>query len=137
MVVTGKTGDGGGARGGAVLGLLLLWLALYFGVRFYLEAHPELSEGVRIGLALVPMPVFMAFGWSFIRSLRGADELERRIQLEALAVAFPLGLLLLTTLGLMQRAVELNFENWSYNHVWQLFAVFYIAGLMFARRRYA
>jgi hypothetical protein len=81
--------------------------------------------------------VFAYFLWSFIRALRSADELERRIQLEALATAFPLGLLLLTTLGLVQRAVTLSFEDWSYNHVWPMFALFYLAGLMIARRRYA
>jgi hypothetical protein len=74
--------------------------------------------------------------WSFIRSVRDADELERRIQLEALAIAFPLGLLLLTTLGLVQRAVELSFQDWSYNHVWPVFAFFYVAGIVIAKKRY-
>lgn len=34
-------------------------------------------------------------------------------------------------------AVELNFEDWSYNHVWPFFAVFYMAGVVIARKRYA
>jgi hypothetical protein len=73
---------------------------------------------------------------TFIRGIRSADELERRIQLEALAFAFPVGLLLLTTLGLAQRAVTLRFEDWSYNHVWPMFVVFYLAGVALARKRY-
>ena len=121
----------------AILGLFLLWLAFYFAVRFYLEAHPELPGRGRLLLAFAPVPVFAAFLWSFIRSVRNGDELERRIQLEALAIAFPLGVLLLTTLGLVQRAVELSFEDWSYNHVWPMFAVFYVAGVVIARKRYA
>ena len=96
-----------------------------------------LPTGVRLGLAFVPTPVFALFLWLFIKGIRSADELERRIQLEALAVAFPLGVLLLTTLGLVQRAVELNFQDWSYNHVWPFFVIFYLGGLMLARRRYA
>ena len=87
-------------HGSAVLGLLVLWLLLYFGVRLYLEANPDLGRGVRLALAFVPTPVFAAFLWRFIQGVRSADELERRIQLEALAVAFPLGVLMLTTLGL-------------------------------------
>lgn len=118
------------------LALLLAWLVLYFGVRFFLEANPELSPPTRLALAFVPTPVFALFLWTFIQGIRGADELERRIQLEALAIAFPLGLLLLTTLGLAQRAVELNFEDWSYNHVWPMFAFFYLFGSAFARKRY-
>lgn len=119
------------------LGLAVLWIALYFGIRLYLEANPDLAAPVRLGLAFVPVPVFAMFLWRFVLGVRSADELERRIQLEALAVAFPLGLLLLTTLGLAQRAVELKFEDWSYNHVWPFFTLFYVFGLMLARRRYA
>ena len=47
-----------------------------------------------------------------------------------------LGLVLLTTLGLAQRAVQVNFQDWSYNHVWPMFAFFYIAGIVIAKRRY-
>jgi hypothetical protein len=92
---------------------------------------------MRLALAFLPTPAFAVFLWKFIQSVRSADELERRIQLEALAVAFPLGLLLLITLGLVQRAVELNFEDWSYNHVWPMFLFFYLIGNWAARRRYA
>jgi hypothetical protein len=122
--------------GGGVAGLLLVWLVAYFTVRFWLEANPGLAESTRLALALVPVPLFSIFVWSFVRSVRRADELERRIQLEALAIAFPLGLLLLTTLGLVQRAVELDFQNWSYNHVWPMLVFFYFVGIVIARKRY-
>ena len=72
----------------------------------------------------------------FVQRIREADELERRVQLEALAVAFPLTALLFMTLGLMQIAVPLSPDNWSYRHTWPLIYVFYFVGLMAARRRY-
>ena len=72
-----------------------------------------------------------------ILGIRQLDELERRIHLEALAVAFPLGILLLMTLGLLQRAITLKFEDWSYGHVWPFMFLFYFVGLALARRRYA
>ena len=123
--------------GTIVVGLLVLWLLLYFGIRLFLEAHPDLAREVRLALAFAPTPVFAAFLWRFIQGIRSADELERRIQLEALAIAFPIGVLMLTTLGLVQRAVDLDFQDWSYNHIWPWFAFFYLIGNAFARRRYA
>ncbi|MES2521245.1 MAG: hypothetical protein V4617_01010 [Gemmatimonadota bacterium] len=123
--------------GKGILALLLLWLVLLFAIRFYLEAHPELASGIRLALAFVPVPVFALALWKFMGAIREADELERRIQLEALGLAFPLGLLLLTTLGLVQRAVELNFQDWSYAHVSWMFFVLYLGSLVVARRRYA
>ena len=125
-----------GPRGSTVALSLLLWLVTYFAIRLLLEANTDWPSTMRLALSLVPTPLFAWFLWNFVRSIRGADELERRIQLEALAVAFPLACLLITTLGLVQRAVTLNFEDWSYNHIWPMFALFYFVGLMLARRRY-
>lgn len=124
------------SEGKTILIIGLLWLLLYFVIRVYLEANPGLPRGVRLGLAFVPTPVFALFLWRFIQGIQEADELERRIQLEALGVAFPLAMLLVTTLGLVQRAVELNMKDWSYNHVAPYFFLFYLAGLINARRRY-
>ena len=123
--------------GRLIAGLGLAWLVLYFAIRLYLESRAGLPRGMRLGLAFIPTPVFGLFLWNFVLGLQSADELERRIQLEALAVAFPLGVLLLTTLGLAQRAVALDFQDWSYNHVWPFFMIFYLIGLVLARRRYA
>jgi hypothetical protein len=52
------------------------------------------------------------------------------------AVAFPLTLLLIMTLGLLQVAISLPLDDWSHWHVWPLIYVFYLAGLARARRRY-
>ena len=114
----------------------VLWLVMYFGARVLLKQE-AVSTGLRIGIALAPVPVFGAFLWQVIRSIRNADEFERRIHLEALAVAFPLTLLLLTTLALMQRAVDLSVEDWSYAHVWIYLPIFYLGGLTLARKRYS
>ena len=69
---------------------------------------------------------------------RGAalGELERRIHLEALAIAFPLATVLLLTLGLLDLAITLPGEDWSYRHVWYWLPILYAAGLTIAKRRY-
>ena len=113
----------------------LLWLVAYFAARGFLE-RSDLERGVRITIALAPIPIFAWFLARFIGAIRTLDELERRIHLEAMAVAFPLGILLLQTLALMQRAVELKFEDWSYAHVWIYLPIFYFLSLGFVRKRY-
>ena len=116
--------------------LAVVWLLAYFGARGILE-QTDLATGVRVAVALAPIPFFTAALVRVINGIRHLDELERKIHLEALAVAFPLGIVLLMTLGLLQRAVTLKFEDWSYGHVWPLMFTFYFVGLVFARRRYS
>jgi hypothetical protein len=69
--------------------------------------------------------------------MRNLDELQRRIQLEALAIAFPAVLLLLMTLGLLQVAgVAVSQEDWSYRHIWFIALASYAVGVKMAERRY-
>jgi hypothetical protein len=114
----------------------VLWILLYFAARVLLK-NSTASTPVRVAIALAPIPAFAGFLWLVIKGVRSADEFERRIHLEALAVAYPLAMLLLMILALLQRAIELKFEDWSYAHVWYYLPIFYFLGLMLARRRYA
>jgi hypothetical protein len=113
-----------------------LFMVLFFIARGLLELD-TLSTTVRVLVSLLPLPAFAWFLWAFVTAIGEADELERRIQLEALAIAFPLTLLLLMTLGLLQVAVPLSPDDWSYRHIWPFLYVFYFVGLAWARRRYA
>ena len=115
---------------------ILLFLALYFVARLSLEST-TLSTATRMLIAVLPLPAFAWFLWAFINGIREADELERRIQLEALAVAFPLTLSLFMTLALMQIAVPLSPDDWSYRHTFPFIYVFYLVGVVMARRRYS
>jgi hypothetical protein len=112
-----------------------VWLSLFFIARGMLEV-PSRPTYERVLLAIMPLPAFAWFIWEFTKGVAAADELERRIQLEALAVAFPLTIFLLMTLGLLQVAIDLPMEDWSYRHIWPLIYVFYLIGLTVARRRY-
>ena len=112
-----------------------LWLALYFVARFALEST-GLATWMRVAIAMAPVPVFVWFLLAVARWTARADELERRIQLEALAFAFPLTVLLIMTLGLLQLAIELSMDDWSYRHLWPIIYVFYLFGFMRARKRY-
>jgi hypothetical protein len=113
----------------------VLFAASYAGAMAVLKSF-ELPPAGRIAVALSPLPFFAAFLASEIRLLRRVDELERRIQLEALAVAFPAALLLMMGLALLERAVALSPADWSYRHTWFFLPLFYFLGLGIARRRY-
>lgn len=112
------------------------WMATYLGARLMLE-NPDLPAWLRVAAAMTPTPVAAIALLAIIRGARQLDELERRIQIEALATAFVLAVLLLMTLGLMELAVALNRDDWSYRHVWAMLPIFYFIGLTLARRRYA
>lgn len=112
------------------------WFAAWIGARFVLEIS-GVPTWARVAAALAPAPIAGAALLTIMRGARELDELEQRIQLEALAIAFILAVLLLMTLGLMELAVTINRNDWSYRHVWALLPMLYFAGLTFARRRYA
>ena len=116
--------------------LAVTWLVAYWAGRLILE-NPDRSLSVRLTAALVPVPIFAAFLWAYVMMVRTADELEQKIHLEALAIAFGLATLLLTTLALMQRAVTLSFQDWSYAHVWIYLPIFYFVSYGFIAKRYS
>ena len=112
------------------------WFVAWIGARVVLES-PSVPTWARVVAAMAPAPLGAAALLTIVRGARELDELEQRIQLEALAIAFVLAVLLLMTLGLMELAVTLNPDDWSYRHVWAMLPMLYLAGLVFARRRYA
>ena len=91
---------------------------------------------LRVAAALLPVVPTALFLWFVSSALRGLDELHRRVHLEALAIAYPLTILLLVTLGFLQLAINLPAEDWSYRHVWVYLPAFYFLGLAIAWRRY-
>ena len=87
-------------------------------------------------VALTPILPFAIFLVLMIGGIRQMDELHRKVHLEALAIAFPLAMLLLMLLGLLQLAIPLSPDDWSYRHVWFFLPMFYFLGLAFTWRRY-
>lgn len=112
-----------------------LWFVAYWAARFILE-NKSLATSIKVSAALFPVPIFALFLWSYVALVRAMDELERRIHLEALGIAYSLATLLLMTLGLLQRAVDLKFEDWSYAHVWIFLPIFYFGCIGIVTKRY-
>ena len=55
-------------------------------------------------IALLPTPFFVWYLWTWMKGVGEMDELERRIELEALGFAFPAAVVFLMTLGLLDVA---------------------------------
>ena len=64
------------------------------------------------------------------------DEVQIKVQMEAVVIAFSLGLTLLMTLGLIEIFIELNKDDWSLRHIIPLFIAFYFLGLFISKRKY-
>ena len=102
-----------------------------------MEEMPQLSNAVRVPVVLVPVAIFAYFIFQQRRlTIDGSDELEQRIQLEALSIAYPLTFLLIVLLGQLERVIVLNPEDWDYSHIWPFIFIFYLVGLMIARKQY-
>lgn len=117
------------------IAVLVLWIGTYFAARYALELTPA-GSSLRIAIALTPLLPTLLLLWVVWRGVHEMDELQRRVHLEALAVAFPLCIVLLWVLGLLELATDLDQANWGFRHVWALLPLFYFVGLAMAWRRY-
>ena len=83
---------------------------------------------------LAPMVPAAFAARAVVRGLRRMDELQRRIQLEALAFAFAIGSFLTMSIGFLQ-LVGLPTLSWVF--AWPILAVLWAVGAAWAQHRYA
>jgi hypothetical protein len=113
----------------------LLWISVFFLSRGLLEL-PIAASPARVLIALLPTPFFAWYLWTWMKGVSQMDELQRRIELEALGFAFPSALLVLATLGLLDVAITLNPDDFSLRNTWLMMPLLYYVGLWLAKRRY-
>jgi hypothetical protein len=112
-----------------------LWVGSYL-IALALQKYLVLPTALQVAVALIPVAPFVFFVQRFIAHLRNLDELHRRVHFEALAFAFPVAMLLLMTLGLLERGHLVSAEKWSYRQVWYYLPLFYLIGIAISWRRY-
>jgi hypothetical protein len=95
--------------------------------------HVAIAAPWRDLLALTPMLAAVTMPWVIVRELRRMDELQRRIQLEALGFSFAGTAVLSFSYGFLE---GLGYPRLSMFSVWPLMAVLWVVGLLLARRRY-
>ena len=113
----------------------LQWISVFLLSRGLLELGIA-APPARVLIALLPAPFFAWYLWTWMKGVSQMDELQRRIELEALGFAFPSALLVLATLGLLDVAITLDPEDFSVRNTWLMMPMLYYAGLWLAKRRY-
>lgn len=118
-----------------VLIYAVIWCLSYVGSLFALKTL-EIPTEAGIVLTVITVLAFALFIYKYYRSIFFMDEVQIKIQMEAVVIAFSLGLLLLMTLGLLDLVITLNKNDWSYRYLVPLFVAFYFFGLFISKRKY-
>lgn len=98
----------------------------------------RMGWGATVGI-IATIAAVLSFAWFIVEevaALRCLDELQRRIQLEAVALGFSGFVLLLIGLGSLQRFIVLPLDAWNYRSIWPFAALFYFIGVLIAKARY-
>jgi hypothetical protein len=112
------------------LGLVLYAIVLFVSIRALAGAP---SVWWRIPVAVAPMLPALLVLRAVMRAFTSLDELQRRIQLEALAFGFAASAVLTFTYGFLQ-GVGFPQVNWTL--VWPVMGSMWVLGLLIARRKY-
>lgn len=84
-------------------------------------------------VSLIPMLPALGVAVAVMRQLRASDELQRRIQLEALSLAFAGTALITFSYGFLE---NVGYPKLSMFYVWPLMAVLWIIGGLLSGRRF-
>jgi hypothetical protein len=93
---------------------------------------------VPVRVALVVLPLFPCLGYMFcvVRMLRRVDELQRRIQLEAIGFAFAATVILAMAIDLLEQAKLLPAIHWGWSGLAAAMGLLWGVGNVIANRRY-
>jgi hypothetical protein len=93
---------------------------------------PQGAVRVAVGLLAVPPSTFLV--WTFVRWIRGLDEMEHAIVFQAVSFAFVSAIVLMIGLEGLDRAGVLPDLGWE--SAWEGMVFLYAIGHVWARRRY-
>ncbi len=88
-----------------------------------------------IPAALLPIVPAAFFPFILLDRIRACDELQLKIQFEAIAFAFAMAALLTLSYGFLQGFANFPDVNWVW--VWPVMGLMWMIGVLLGRRRYA
>jgi hypothetical protein len=115
------------------IGTMTAYVIVLLASVLILRSFPDPEALWRIPVALLPVVPAIALIMAFVRHLRVMDELQRRIQLEALAIGFGGTAVLTFGYGFLQ-GVGFPLLNWTF--VFPLMIGLWGIGVAIAGRRY-
>ncbi|SMX26735.1 hypothetical protein TRP8649_00820 [Pelagimonas phthalicica] len=93
----------------------------------------DLGAHGAIYLSLVPMPATVVVAWVVWRNLKRMDELQKRVQVEAIGLAFALTALVTFNYGFLEMV---GFPRQSAFWVWTIMAACWVLSSFLVKRRY-
>jgi hypothetical protein len=116
------------------LGALGVYVAVTAAVAFGF-VNKLIPGALTIPAALLPIVPAAFFPFIMLDRLRRMDELQRKIQFEAIAFAFTMAALLTLSFGFLQGFANFPDVNWVW--VWPVMGLLWVIGVLLGRRRYA
>lgn len=117
----------------------VIW-ALIFALCFPLSVFYLSKYNVQTPFALLIISVnailFVVFTAKQLQSIKSLDEVQIRIQLEAVSIAFILSLLVVMTFGMFELVKALKFEKIDSLYIFAMLFLFYLLGLIISTRKY-
>lgn len=110
------------------------WAVSWVATLFALKLGGDLAPGLRYALTAIPIAVALATIVAYLRFLRQADELLRKIHLEGMAWGFGVAFVLTTASPLLERAGAPPLEAAI---LWAAMVFGWAIGQLVGRRRYA
>ena len=100
----------------------------------YLLKQQPMGSTNRLALALLPLPFSLLMLAVYVRLVRQADEFQKKIFLESLAIAWPAAMILGMTFEYLQKA---GFAMWmNVGRLWPLMAILWVPALFYSYWRY-
>ena len=116
-----------------LLTLGALTIGAVFASSYFLEREP-IGSASRLGFALLPLPFSLLLLAMYVRLVRQADEFQKKIFLESLAIAWPAAMILGMTFEYLQKA---GFAMWmDVGRLWPLMAILWVPALFYSYWRY-
>lgn len=130
----GELGPGDVANYRRFMLFTLLWVAVFLPLIFTLKTWGEaLPQAAAYGLALLPTVAYLAVVWAYVRFLRHADELTRKIHQEGMVIGFGAGVVTLLGYPVFEAA---GAPPGDLAYALMPMIVGYVFGILRAQRRY-